>query len=94
MSATITTSTGQTSGKAIASLILGVGGFLIIPIVLSVLAIILGRSAKREIAERPGLGGEGLASAGVVLGWIGIAFGALAVFMLVIALGTVSHSNP
>jgi Domain of unknown function (DUF4190) len=83
-----------TSGIAIASLVLGLAGFVMFPVVPGVIAIVLGNRAKREIAARPGLGGEGLASAGVVLGWIGIAFGALAVFMLVIALGTVSHSNP
>ena len=58
-----------TSGYAIASLILslafcGIG---------SVLAIILGNRAKREIAASGGaLGGEGMAKAGIVLGWIGI----------------------
>jgi hypothetical protein len=92
MSATITTSTGQTSGKAIASLILGIGGFLILPIVLSVLAIILGRSAKREIAERPGLGGEGLATAGIVLGWCGVAVVLVGIVLFLFVLGAASSS--
>ena len=92
MSATITTSTGPTSGKATASLVLGIGGFLIFPIVLSVLAIIVGRSAKREIAERPGLGGEGMATAGIVLGWIGVAVVGVAIVLFVFVLGEVSSS--
>jgi len=92
MSATITTSTGQTSGKAIASLVLGIGGFLIIPIVLSVLAIILGRSAKREIAERPGLGGEGMATAGIVLGWCGVAVVLVGIVFFLFVLGAASSS--
>jgi len=75
-------SAGETSGKAIASLVLGIGGLVIFPLVLSILAIVFGRSAKREIAERSGLGGAGLATAGIVLGWIGVALVALAVLLL------------
>ena len=78
MSGGVHVSAGETSGKAIASLVLGIGGFVIFPLVLSILAIVFGRSAKREIAERPGLGGAGLATAGIVLGWIGVALVALA----------------
>ena len=79
MPAGVYASAGETSGKAIASLVLGIGGFVIFPVVLSILAIVFGRSAKREIAERPGLGGAGLATAGIVLGWVGLALVALAV---------------
>jgi hypothetical protein len=82
-----------TSGSAIASLVLGIAGFVGFPLLGAVLAIILGRKAKREIAAQPGLGGQGLAQAGEVLGWIGIGFAVLLVFMFVIALGTLSHSN-
>src|SRR6476660_7906837 len=56
MAAGVHVSAGDTSGKAIASLVLGIGGFVIFPLVLSILAIVLGRQAKREIRERPGLG--------------------------------------
>jgi hypothetical protein len=63
----------RTSGAAIASLILGIVGLFAIPLITSIAAIFLGRRAQREIAENPGLSGEGLAKAGVVLGWIGVA---------------------
>src|SRR5512140_3371363 len=63
---------GDTSGKAIASLVLGLLGLFAIPVIGSVLAIVLGGQAKREIAAEPRLGGEGLASAGVILGWVGV----------------------
>lgn len=33
----------------------------------------LGRRAQRAIAENPGLSGERLAKAGVILGWVGVA---------------------
>ena len=84
MSAGVHVSIGETSGKAIASLVLGIGGFVILPLVLSILAIVFGRSAKREIAERPGLGGAGLATAGIVLGWIGVAMTVIAVLFVVL----------
>ncbi len=63
----------RTSGAAIASLVLGILGLCAIPLITSLAAILLGRRAQREIAESPGLSGEGLAKAGVILGWIGVA---------------------
>lgn len=93
MSAGVHASAGETSGKAIASLVLGIGGFLIFPVVLSILAIVFGRSAKREIAERPGLGGAGLATAGIVLGWIGVALTVIAVlFVMLVVVASTSTS--
>jgi Domain of unknown function (DUF4190) len=84
---------GETSGKALASLILGIAGLVMLPVVGSILAIILGVSAKREIAARTGLGGEGMATAGIILGAVGVALMALAAFALILALGTMSHSG-
>jgi hypothetical protein len=93
VSAGVHASAGETSGKAIASLVLGIGGFLIFPVVLSILAIVFGRSAKREIAERPGLGGAGLATAGIVLGWIGVALTVIAVlFVMLVVVASTSTS--
>jgi hypothetical protein len=65
----------QTSNsKATASLVLGIVGLLVCPIVCSVLAIILGSTAKNEIAASGGWQtGESNAKAGIVLGWIGLA---------------------
>ena len=80
-----------TSGNAIASLVLGIAGLVIFPLVPSILAIVLGRSAKRDIRERPGLGGEGLATAGIVLGWVGVALVALAVVLIVMLVSTASQ---
>ena len=92
MSASV--STGQTNGKAVASLACGIGGFVVLPLALSVVALVLGYQARRELAERPGEGGAGLATAGIILGWVGIALGALGLFFFVLALGTMSHMNP
>jgi hypothetical protein len=93
ISTSIRAAPGETSGKAIASLILGITGFVILPIVGSILAIIFGVSAKREIESRTGLGGNGMATAGIVLGGIGIAIAALVAFMIILALGSMSHSG-
>ena len=64
-----------TNGMAIASLVLGI---LWIYWVGSVLALIFGYVARQQIRER-GEGGDGMAVAGIVLGWIGVAVAALLV---------------
>ena len=69
----------QTSGKAIGSLICGI--INVFP--LSVVAIILGHLSLSEIKKSAGrLKGQGLAIAGLVLGYLGIAF---IPFILIIA---------
>jgi len=58
---------------ALISLIAGILGLSFIPIVGSIVAVITGPMAKKEILASGGaLGGEGLATAGIILGWIGI----------------------
>ena len=59
-----------TNGKAIASLVLGL---LFLCGIGSILALVFGTQAKNEIeASRGAQGGEGMAQAGIILGWIGI----------------------
>lgn len=61
-----------TSGKATAAMILGIGGLVLCPFVLSIPAWILGSQAKNEIDASQGqLGGRGQAQAGFILGIIG-----------------------
>jgi hypothetical protein len=70
----------RTNGSAIASLVLGIlwlGG------IGAILALVFGYRGKRSIdRSRGGEGGRGLALAGIVLGWIGVA-GAIGVTLLV-----------
>ena len=74
----------QTSGMAIAALVMGVAGWTLLPLVGSILAIIFGNMARREIRQRPDeLTGEGLAVAGLVLGWVSVG-----VTILVVCLGS------
>ncbi|MFD7616493.1 DUF4190 domain-containing protein [Streptomyces sp. NPDC059802] len=67
------------SGKATASMVLGILGLLLIPIILPIIALCLGISAKR-MADRGQGGGRGQAVAGIVMGSVGIAFAALGIF--------------
>ena len=63
-----------TPGNAIASLILGIIGIVLCPIVTSVVGLILGYSAKKEIDNSGGrLGGRGVAMGGIITSWIGLA---------------------
>ncbi len=79
----------KTNGYAIASLVLSLVGLCGIG---SILAIVFGNMAKKEIAAR-GEGGLGLAKAGIIIGWIGLAGVVLYVLVVIIALGASSGSN-
>ena len=68
---------------AIASLVLGI---LWLYWIGSILALVLGYTAKRQIRER-GEAGSGMATAGIVLGWIGVGFFGLTVLLAVASAG-------
>jgi hypothetical protein len=72
----------ETNGKAKASLALGIAGFVAFPVVCSVLAIVLGQVAREEMARRPHETGAGLATAGIVLGILGLIVGLIGAFVL------------
>lgn len=62
------------SNLALASLILGILGWTIIPTIGSIAAIVTGHMAKNEIKSSMGeLGGDGMATIGLVLGYANIA---------------------
>lgn len=76
---------------AVTSLILGIASFLVCPIVLAVPAIIVGNTAKSRIAQSGGtLIGDGLATAGIVCGWINVVLSGV---LLLIILMTVASSS-
>jgi uncharacterized protein DUF4190 len=83
---TVENAAQRTSGYAIASLILGIAGFFVIPIVPSILAVVFGHKAREELRRNPTLGGDGLATAGIVLGWVGLALTAIGLFFLLLLL--------
>lgn len=69
-----------TSNMAIISLAAGVLGLTLVPFIGSIVAVITGPMARREIKEGKGsLEGDGLALAGLILGWVGIGLTAFAI---------------
>ena len=92
----------RTEGLAVASLVLGIGGFVVCPLICSVLAVIFGLQAKTKIRQDPSLQGEGMAQAGFILGIIGLVlYGILLIAGIILAatnnnsssssLGAVAH---
>src|SRR5215510_13701704 len=72
----------KTSGLAIASLVLGI---LWLYWVGSILAVIFAFVALGQMKRNPTVGGRGMAVAGMVLGWIGVA---TLILVLLIAAGS------
>jgi hypothetical protein len=89
------TAAQQTPGDAVAALVCGILSVVGCTFFTGIPAIVMGNRAKRAIRASGGvLGGEGLATAGVVTGWIGsLIVGVPLLIVLVFALaGAVSAS--
>lgn len=72
-----------TNGKAIGALVASVLGFFCG--VGFIVGLILGYSARKEIQASGGQqGGEGLATAGIVIGWVGVALMVLGIVVAVV----------
>ena len=85
----VTKSTTSTNGVAIASMVLGI---LWLWGLGSVWSLVLGYAAKRGI-KRTNQNGSGMATAGIVLGWIGAA-GLLVLLVTAGAFFHVVHNTP
>jgi type IV pilus assembly protein PilA len=78
---------GETSGKALASLVTGIFGLLFFPIAIA--AIILGHTSRSEIRKSNGrLKGDGMATAGLVMG-----YGAFAVIPFILIIAAIAIPN-
>jgi hypothetical protein len=74
-----------TSSLALTSVIMGVVGWTLLPIVGAIIAVITGHMAKKEIRQSDGLlGGDGLAKAGLVLGYSNLGVGLCGCLLLVL----------
>lgn len=73
-----------TNGMAIASMVLGIVWLFGLG---SVLALVFGYIARHQIRARP-QGGAGMALAGIILGWVGVAG-----FVLLVVLGAVFNTD-
>jgi hypothetical protein len=81
------------NGYAVASLICSIVGVLfILPVIGPILGIVFGNTAKKQIGQSQRReGGENLAQAGIIVGWIGIGLNVLAIlFFLVLFVGLFS----
>ncbi len=68
------TSTPPISTAATISLVFGILGWFTAPVIFSIIAIVAGYRARREIEESSGrLGGSGRATAGIIMGVIQLA---------------------
>jgi TPP-dependent 2-oxoacid decarboxylase len=71
-----------TNGLAVTSLVMGVLGWSLLPIIGAVIAVGAGHAARRAIL-RTGDGGNGLALAGLILGWLQVG----PLLLLLVAIG-------
>ncbi|WP_168380838.1 MULTISPECIES: DUF4190 domain-containing protein [unclassified Microbacterium] len=78
-----------TSPLAVTSLICGIAGLVliwaIIPVLASIAAVITGHMALGQIKRQPGVGGRGLAIAGLILGYAVVAIGAFTIVSTIIS---------
>lgn len=78
----------QTSSLAVVSLIMGIVGWTVFPFLGSLIAIVTGHMARAEIRRQPqALEGDGLAVAGLVLGWLAVIGSILVVIGFVLFFG-------
>ncbi len=78
----------DTDGMAIASMVCGILGITFFPVVLSIVAIVLGKQSRDRIEASDGaLNGLQYAKAGFILGIIGLALGLLVVFVVLALFG-------
>lgn len=80
-----------TSTLAIISLVAGILGWTLLPLLGSVGAIITGHMARGEIRRSAGaIDGDGLAIAGLVLGWGSVIVAILSVLLVVMFFGGIA----
>jgi hypothetical protein len=76
-----------TSALAIVSLVSGILGWTVIPFIGSLAAVVCGHLARAEIRRDPRIEGDGMAIAGLVLGWVNIALCVLGIIAVVLFFG-------
>jgi Domain of unknown function (DUF4190) len=89
----------QNSSKAVVSLVFGVVGFILLPLIAGIVAVVVGYNARKEIRESAGmLSGDGMATAGIILGWVnigltvlGICIGTVILLGVFTALGNIRY---
>ncbi|HEY0233141.1 MAG TPA: DUF4190 domain-containing protein [Dokdonella sp.] len=79
----------RTSSSAVASLVFGVLSWIVLPFIGAILAVVLGHSARSEIRRAPpgSIEGDGMAVAGLILGWAHLVIVIACVFVVFVFLG-------
>ncbi|MBS0456556.1 MAG: DUF4190 domain-containing protein [Proteobacteria bacterium] len=81
----------QTSSNATISLIFGVLSYFLLPFIGAVIAVICGHMARAEIRRSQGaLDGDGMAVAGLILGYVHLGLCVLAVLAIFLFLGGIA----
>jgi hypothetical protein len=77
----------QTSALAVISLVAGIAGWTLLPFLGSLVAIVTGHLARKEIRQNPALDGDVMAVVGLVLGWVAVIGTILAILAFVLFFG-------
>jgi hypothetical protein len=82
-----------TNGMAIAALICGIGQFFGFWLLGTIPAVVLGHIARRQI-RRTGEQGDGMALAGLILGYVGLALSVIAIILIAVLVVAAGHQAP
>ena len=82
----------KTNILSIVALVTGIAGLTVIPFVSSIVAVVTGHMARKEV-RRTGEQGDGLALAGLITGYIGIGLGVLVAILVIAFFGIVIASG-
>lgn len=78
----------ETNALAIVSLVFGIIGWTLMPVIGNVVAIICGHIARGQIRDSNGAEqGDGLALAGLILGYLGLLLGVIVLMLILFGIG-------
>ena len=77
----------QNSALAVISLVAGILGWTLVPFLGSLVAIVTGHMARKEIRQNPELEGDIMAIIGLVLGWVAVIGTVLAILAFLLLFG-------
>lgn len=86
----------RTSSLAVVSLIFGVLSWVFLPFIGALVAVICGHAARSEIHRAPpgSIEGDGMAMAGLILGWIQLALTVIVVgIIILVIMGAIAFSG-
>lgn len=82
----------RTSTTAILSLVFGILSWCLLPLVGAIVAVVTGHVARAELRRAPPgtMDGDGMAVAGLVLGWANLALMVLGLFLVLFVFGGIA----